>query len=590
LPGFDKELKPMKLAKTFMAALGLFVAACTVLAFVPDHAVAAVGHDALSPALGIVGDLAQHMADHVGRYAVIPLAVMRANLADLEKRAKAKEAEIKDDLPADQVETIRAEHRSLVEQIEQLRTDIAAAEEEEAATEITNPAAPTNPQQPEGTGTDVEERVQRVIAGERARTAEIQSLATRHHLDAAFVERHVREGSDIQTVRTAVLEELATRGDHTATFPHVEIGGMDETTSRREGMRDAIVARMQRQAGIRNVEIPDHARQWGERDLAEIAAECINWRGALRTGRQVTEMFQRAFHTTSDFPGIFTDAMNIRLLARYEAATPTYRLFSSRMTVPDFRKMNVIRAGDFPALQPVGESGEIKAGTFGESKETVQAEPYGVQLRVTRQMLINDQLGAIEQMLGSYGIRVADWENDLVFTVLLSNSGAGPTLVTDSTAVFHAAKHGNLTGTGTAITVPSIGIGRAMMAKQKSLDGIKLNLKPKTILCGPDSITSAEQLVATITPSAPGNAVPESMRNLMPASDASIPDYAWYLFADPALAPVFHYAFLEGFEGPRLTAEDTFDVQGMKVKLEHDFGAGATDYRGAYRNAGAAPS
>lgn len=583
----------MKITKTFMAALGLFVAACTVLAFVPDHALAAAGHHAV-PGLGAARDFLQHFTGDAVQYmATLPLAVMRANLKDLETRAKAKEAEIRDDLSAEQLDKIRAEHRGLVEQIEALRGEIAEAEraEQEAAggsSESEDDGADA------GTGEETDARMQaaaqRAIAAERARHAEIQSLATRHGLDADFVTEHVAAGTEIQAVRLAALDVLATRGDRTATFPHVEFGGLDETSSRRSGMRDAIVARLARAAGDRTAQIPENARQWGERELAEIAAECINWRGPLRTARQLTEMFERAFHTTSDFPGIFTDALNTRLLARYEAAMPTYRLFSQRMTTPDFKQMNVIRAGDFPALQPVSESGEIKGGTFGESKEVVQTKPYGVQLRITRVMLINDQLRAIDQMLASYGVRVTDWENDLVFAALLSNSAAGPTLLTDATAVFHAAKHGNLDASGSAVTVASIGKGRAKMAKQQSLDGIKLNLKPRTILCGPDMITAAEQLVATITPSAPGNSVPESIRNLMPASDASIDDYSWYLFADPEVAPVFAYSFLEGFEGPRLAAEDVFDVQGMKAKLEHDFGVGAIDYRGAYRNAGAAPA
>jgi hypothetical protein len=32
---------------------------------------------------------------------------------------------------------------------------------------------------------------------------------------------------------------------------------------------------------------------------------------------------------------------------------------------------------------------------------------------------------------------------------------------------------------------------------------------------------------------------------------------------------------------------DAWSVQGVKVKLEHDFGVAATDFRGGYRNAGA---
>jgi hypothetical protein len=568
----------MTFSKPILAALGLFVAVCAAAILMPDLALASTGRNLLP-----VPDLGDALT-----YAAITMAAMRANLEQLEARAVSKLAEIKDDTPADDVRRIEAEHESILSEIDKLRSDIAARERVEA--DAADAADPDDAPESDAGGDDVREAVRSAIAAERTRVSDIQLLSRRHGMPDDFTANHIRLESDVPTVRAAILETLAERSNATATFPHVEIGAIDETTSRRRGMTDAIVARLARAAGQRDVQIPDHARQWGERELSEIAADCVNWRGPLRTARQLSEMFERAFHTTSDFPGIFSDALNVRLLARYEAAAPTYRLFSTRMTTPDFKQMNVIRAGDFPALQAVPESGEVKAGTFGESKEVVQTKPYGVQLRITRVMLVNDQLMAIEQVLSSSGARVADWENNLMFTALLSASGAGPTLLTDSTAVFHTAKHGNLTSSGTAITVASIGLGRAMMAKQVSLDGIKLNLKPRTILCGPDSITSAEQLVATITPSAPANAVPESIRSLMPASDANIDGYAWYLFADPEVAPVFAYSYLEGFEGPRLTSEDGFDVQGMKMKLEHDFGAGAIDYRGGYRNAGAAPS
>jgi hypothetical protein len=125
------------------------------------------------------------------------------------------------------------------------------------------------------------------------------------------------------------------------------------------------------------------------------------------------------------------------------------------------------------------------------------------------------------------------------------------------------------------------------MMKQTTLDGLKANFQPVTLLCGPDTITSAEQLVTTLTPAQQSQAVPESIRRLQPVADANIDGLGWYLFADPMVAPNFVYGYLEGFEGPRLTSEEGFDVQGVKVKLEHDFGVGAIDYRGGYRNVGA---
>jgi hypothetical protein len=108
-----------------------------------------------------------------------------------------------------------------------------------------------------------------------------------------------------------------------------------------------------------------------------------------------------------------------------------------------------------------------------------------------------------------------------------------------------------------------------------------------TILTGPDKQTQAEQLLTQITPAQSSNVVPESLRRLAPVADANISGNAWYLFADPAIAPCFVYGYLEGFEGPRLTSQEEFGVQGLSTKLEHDFGVSAIDYRGGYRNPGA---
>ena len=123
--------------------------------------------------------------------------------------------------------------------------------------------------------------------------------------------------------------------------------------------------------------------------------------------------------------------------------------------------------------------------------------------------------------------------------------------------------------------------------KQKTLDGIIANFAPVTLLTGPDKQTEAEQLLTSITPAQASNAVPESLRRLVPVADANIPGNAWFLFADPAVAPTWLYAYLDGYEGPRLASEEQFNVQGLRVKLEHDFGVAAIDYRGAYRNPGA---
>jgi hypothetical protein len=498
----------------------------------------------------------------------LTLDQLRFLFGELITRAEAMPGTITAETPAADAERIEGEHTAALAELARVGGQVAEMERARHIA-ITQPAS---------------DEMRSAIAAERARIGTIQDDGRHFGLDDAFIQRHIADGTEATAFRLAILDDLRTNSERNPVFSQVEIT-RDEGETRRAGMTAAIVARLARAGGQRGGEVPAIAQPWAERDLVEIAADCIGWRGPLRTARQVDEMFHRAFLTTSDFPDIFTNALNVRLLARYQMAAPTYRLWAAQTTVPDFRASPVIRAGDFPALQLVNEAGEIKSGAFSESKETFQVYAYAVMLNITRQMMVNDQLNAIEQVLGSAGERVADWENVQAYASMLLND-VGPTLLTDSKAVFHA-DHGNFTTTGTAISVTSMGVARALMMRQTTLDGLKANFTPVTLLTSPEVMTVAEQLITAITPATNATAVPESLRRVAVVGDANITGTPWFLFASPQVAPTFQYGYLSGFEGPRLSSEDVFDVQGMRVKLEHDFGVGAIDYRGAYRNDGA---
>lgn len=437
----------------------------------------------------------------------------------------------------------------------------------------------------------VTEAARLAVQAEQARTTDLLALRGQFPDHAGIVDEAVRSAASVAEVKLRIFEAIRTTSEQNPIRSVVETGygRQDETDTRRGAMSAAIVVRLAHASGERSAQIPDTARQYVGMGFAELAAECIGYRGNLRTAAQVATVLERAFHSQSDFPGIFTDAMNTRLLARYQTAMPTYRSFAARYMTGDLRPTNIVRAGDFPTLQEIKENGEIKSGTFGESKEMLQVFPYGVEFGISRAMIINDQLGAIDQVLGSAGARVADWENVKVFAVLLSNSGAGPTLLTDSKAIFHTG-HNNLAGSGAVPSVTTIGAGRAAMMKQTTIDGLIANFQPKVILSGPDHATGIDQILTTITPAQAANAVPVWVRSLTPAADANISGNAWYLFADPAVAPCLHYGYLEGYEGPRLSTKESWGTQGMRVKLEHDFGVAGSDFRGGYKNPGAAPA
>lgn len=348
----------------------------------------------------------------------------------------------------------------------------------------------------------------------------------------------------------------------------------DERDTRRAGMTDAIVAQMR---GDREVTGP--ARQYMGMSLIEMVAATTGYRGPMRSYGDRDRVLMSASHSTSDFPAIFENALNKQLLDRYQIATPTYRAISKKKNFRDFRPMPLVRAGDFPMLQPINETGEIKWGTFGEGKEQALINSYAIGITISRKMIVNDDLGAIDEVLSSYGERIALFEEMTFYSLAL---GA---VMSDGKAIFHA-DHGNIATTAAAISVASVSLGRAAMIKQQTIDKSPImGNEPTVLLVGADKLTEAEQFLNDIYATKTSDVNVFTGGRLKPLMTTQISGNAWYLLSERN--PNWIYGYLEGMEAPRLRTEEPFGTQGFSMTLEHDFGVGAADFRGAYKNAGA---
>lgn len=305
---------------------------------------------------------------------------------------------------------------------------------------------------------------------------------------------------------------------------------------------------------------------------------------------QPTEIVNAAM-TTSDFPGLLGTSANKIFLGAYEAAEGTYRQIAVRRDVPNFQIQDLLRPGDYPTLVQLNEGGEITAGAMGEKKEQVQLKTYARMIQLSRQVLVNDSLGAFGDLAAKAGIAAAQLENITVWGLLTSNAGLGPTLV-DGVALFNAASHGNYVASSAALAADKIATGRAAMRVQKSVDGNALNISP-SILAVPAALeTTAEQIINPLAiPTTATGILTPTLRSLNlivePLLDAADTD-AWYLFSSPNLrAGALVYGGLEGNTGPRVTVDSPFHVDGIQIKVVHDFYAGVADYRFVYKSAGA---
>jgi hypothetical protein len=336
--------------------------------------------------------------------------------------------------------------------------------------------------------------------------------------------------------------------------------------------------------------------------LIRLAEESLVWRGESVRGLNPNDIAQRALHTTSDFPAILAAVTNKMFLGAYQAAPQTFGPLVRRMTMSDFNEAHLIRMGSGPKLKKIGESGEYKRGSIVESKETIKVSTYGIVVGITRQVIINDDLGAFTRLPQQFGTSVATLESDIVWGLWLSN----PLLKQDETAVFHTAKHANLASSGTILGEPAVSKGQTAMSKQLDLDGkTNLNIVPRFLVVPSDLRSTAEKMLAQFTPAKAADAVPESIQRLQiiveprlsngvidadNGINASGSATAWYLAVDPnsAMVDTIVVATLEGQDGPYTETRQGFDIDGMEIKCRHDFGAAWADFRGVYKDPGAA--
>jgi len=399
----------------------------------------------------------------------------------------------------------------------------------------------------------------------------------------------------VESARAAIMaaaadaQRTATGGVAAGSGGRVVVEDRDRV---RAGVPAAILAGLRRSAGrteFEDTEAGRNARTAAEpflrHSLSELAARSLGEREMPRTAAERIDLYSRAFHSTSDFPILLSGALNSRLQENYLTATPVYRRIARQMTFMDFRAHDVLRPGDFPQLQGVSETGEIKQGTIGEKKETAFVRPYGVGFGLSRQLLVNDNLGAIDQILGSQGDQVALFEELTFFAMKGVSSGVGPVLNEDAKAVFHV-DHGNYTGTGTAISTTSLGIGRAALRKQKNLSGQQMGQAAAILLVSPDKETEAEMALTAVIANDVAKANPFSGK-LELVVGGQLTGNAWELYTDARFGTNWTWGLLDGYQAPRLRIEDQFGQQGVKVQLEHDFGCAATDFRFGYRNTGA---
>lgn len=454
------------------------------------------------------------------------------------------------------------------------------------------------------------------VKTERARTSGIQALVRKLNLGDEFGEKLVTDGVTLEAARAAILDEVASRSEKGAPSGAGRSHDISVGTEATEKFGQKIVAAMLARSGPEfrsNAKIAAEKKIPGFQNLdtdgaefrsysvSELARECLEAKGVKTRGMSKDRVAQLAMSQrsggmagTTDFPVLLENAMYKQLMASYATVQDTWKSFCGTMTVPDFRTSPRYRTGSFNKLDPKAENGEFLQKSIPDGlKYNISTKTYGNLMRVTRELLVNDDMGAIADTLGKFG-RAAGLSIEVdAYAALALNGGLGPNLNDVLGTPLFDAGRGNI-GTGAALSVAALDADRVLLAQQKDISNNEfLGLKPRTLLIaiglgGQARVINASQYdVDAVTTGATNKfQVPNKVVGLFGeiVDTPRLSGTRRYLFVEGSQALVV--VFLEGQEAPSMEMQPQFETEGMSWRIRLDYNVQGFDPRHAITNAG----
>jgi hypothetical protein len=415
---------------------------------------------------------------------------------------------------------------------------------------------------------------------EKARRESIRSVFT-----GKFAESHSSLMADClddmsvseDAARKLLLDALGKDVSPSGDTLRVEIGE-DEHDKFRSQASDALAMR----SGNMKRENNDYAGY----TCYELARVSLEKSGISTKGMSKMDLVGKALtHSTGDFPYILQNSASKSMLKGWEEQPETFEQWTSRGELSDFKAVDRVGLNTAPDLLEVGELEEYKSGTMGERKETTQLLTYGRKFGISRQSIINDDLGAFTRVPQSYGKAARRKVGNLAYAVLTSNP-----LMNDGLALF-VAGHNNVASAG-VISITTLDAATTAMATQKAADDsdeVALNIRGSFLIVPVAIATAARTLIAAETdPSQSNSKKPNPFRDAFTViSDARLDANSaskWYMTADPNMYDTVEIAYLDGNDQPFLDQKDGWDVDGIEFKVRIDAAATALDHRTMFRN------
>lgn len=466
---------------------------------------------------------------------------------------------------------------------EQERMEEQARQDTETRTQEQReqPPSPEPPAAPEARQADVTGEVQRALEAERRRTADITALCREVGMDA---DEYLRGDASVDAVREAALRHLLQSGAPGNARVQVT---RDEGDKFRAAATDALYLRYAQHPGE---EPPvEGALELRGYSLLRLLERSLETDGLHPRQMSNDDMISRAFLAgDGSFAAIMDQTAGKIVRDEYEAAPTTYQRWAKMGSLSDFKSIPTYRLGEADEFKKVPPSGELPQGHFTEQAPFYRkVETYAKSIGISRQMLVNDDIGQFTRLAASNALAAARQINRAVYAVLIGN----PKLDIDGKTLFHA-DHKNL-GVPGLLAMETLAELRRLMRLQTGVDKkTVLNLSPQFLLIPAALEVKALQLLHSISDPGQGNSgVVNVLRNaLEPIVDAELDvasETAYYALANPNATDGIGIDFLHGKNSISVRRGEPMGQLGMQWDMWIDYGTYAGDYRGLTKNEGA---
>ena len=301
------------------------------------------------------------------------------------------------------------------------------------------------------------------------------------------------------------------------------------------------------------------------------AAEEGGYTGSRRITAATLRPILAAAWATHSISGILSSTVNKFLLAGFNGVESSWRSISSVRSVNDFKALTSYRLNGGMKFEKVAPGGELKNAAVSDESRTISAETYGIMTSVTRNDLINDDLGALTAVPQRIGRGGALKLNDVFWASFQDDS------------TFFTTGRGNKKATAGALSLSNLKAVATLFRKLKDPDGNPVAVEPRVLLVPSDIELAAAEIMGSallVGGSSAGpnvNVLAGRYQVVSTSYLSSAEDY--YLLASPADMPVMEVAFLNGVQSPVVeTAEADFNTLGVQMRGYFDFGVAKAEY------------